>query len=80
MVYKVIVLYFSLPPGCKPGYYKWIQGDTPCRECPPHSYGREPGALECTCEPGYYRGPSDEKSKACTRKLLFSLSSSDYSL
>ncbi|XP_041378210.1 ephrin type-B receptor 1-B-like isoform X2 [Gigantopelta aegis] len=52
---------------CKPSYYKWTQGTTPCRECPPHSYAREHGAFECNCELGYYRSPQDEKSMACTR-------------
>ncbi|XP_050411635.1 ephrin type-B receptor 1-B isoform X2 [Patella vulgata] len=51
---------------CAVGHYKWSQGKGACKPCPQHSYALL-GAVECTCEHGYFRSPQDEKSMACTQ-------------
>ena len=40
---------------------------TACQICPAHSQALYSGSVECQCNEGYYRAPSDSKEKACTR-------------
>ncbi|CAH1775983.1 unnamed protein product, partial [Owenia fusiformis] len=52
---------------CPVGTYKWETGSGICQTCPSHSYASSRKSVECTCDPGYFRSPTDSKSKACTR-------------
>ena len=52
---------------CPIGRFKHTSGDDPCLICPPHSQALYPGSVECKCNDGYYRAPSDPRKSACTR-------------
>ena len=52
---------------CPIGRFKHTSGDDPCLICPPHSQALYPGSVECKCNEGYYRAPSDPRKSACTR-------------
>ena len=53
---------------CRPGFFKWLLGNTPCYPCPPNSYTNTPKSVECNCADGYYRNPKDSRNSSCTRK------------
>ncbi|XP_062605809.1 ephrin type-B receptor 1-B-like isoform X3 [Saccostrea cucullata] len=53
--------------GCRPGFFKWLLGNTPCIPCPSNSYTNVPRSVECTCADGYYRNPMDSKNSSCTQ-------------
>lgn len=53
---------------CRPGFYKWLLGNTPCYPCPANSYTNAPKSVECNCADGYFRNPRDSKNSSCTRK------------
>uniref|UniRef100_A0A665VYP2 Ephrin type-A receptor 7 n=1 Tax=Echeneis naucrates TaxID=173247 RepID=A0A665VYP2_ECHNA len=52
---------------CGRGFYKSSSQDLQCSRCPAHSFNDREGSWRCDCEDGYYRGPSDPPSVACTR-------------
>merc|ERR1712223_1249264 len=52
---------------CPVGRFKHTSGDGPCLICPPHSQALYAGSVECRCNDGYYRAPSDSRTSACTR-------------
>ncbi|XP_056019750.1 ephrin type-B receptor 1-B-like isoform X4 [Ostrea edulis] len=52
---------------CRPGFFKWLLGNTPCSTCPPNSYTNLPRSVECSCADGYYRNPRDSKNSSCTQ-------------
>lgn len=63
--WKYSFLFFS---ECRPGFYKWLLGNTPCYPCPANSYTNAPKSVECNCADGYFRNPRDSKNSSCTRK------------
>ncbi|XP_065935580.1 ephrin type-A receptor 4 isoform X5 [Magallana gigas] len=52
---------------CRPGFYKWLLGNTPCYPCPANSYTNAPKSVECNCADGYFRNPRDSKNSSCTQ-------------
>merc|ERR1712223_143151 len=52
---------------CPVGRFKHTSGDGPCLICSPHSQALYAGSVECRCNDGYYRAPSDSRTSACTR-------------
>ncbi|XP_052082127.1 ephrin type-B receptor 1-B-like isoform X4 [Mytilus californianus] len=52
---------------CKVGYYKSSAGNQKCYRCPDHSYTNVPQSVQCTCDSGYYRSPTDKKDMQCTQ-------------
>nr|XP_022338524.1 ephrin type-B receptor 1-B-like isoform X3 [Crassostrea virginica] len=52
---------------CRPGFFKWLLGNTPCYPCPPNSYTNTPKSVECNCADGYYRNPKDSRNSSCTQ-------------
>ncbi|XP_062871490.1 ephrin type-B receptor 4b [Trichomycterus rosablanca] len=52
---------------CGAGQYKSSPGASVCRVCPMNSNTHSPGATVCSCQPGYYRAPTDTPDTACTK-------------
>jgi len=65
-IMQIFIKCFTLL-GCTPQMYKWETGNSHCLNCPRYSEAPDPGAAECTCVAGYFRGPSEEKDRPCTR-------------
>ncbi|KAI4899667.1 hypothetical protein NFI96_020816 [Prochilodus magdalenae] len=42
-------------------------GASMCRVCPMNSNTHYPGAMSCSCRPGYYRAPMDPPDTACSK-------------
>ncbi|OQV14108.1 Ephrin type-A receptor 4-A [Hypsibius exemplaris] len=56
--------------GCKPcpaGKYKAEIGDGSCVNCPDFSSSSSPGSVDCRCQKGFFRAPSDLKSMSCSQ-------------
>ncbi|XP_076842205.1 ephrin type-B receptor 4b-like [Brachyhypopomus gauderio] len=52
---------------CGAGQYKVTLGVSECRSCPINSNTPSPGAVVCSCRPGYYRAPADSPDTMCTK-------------
>ncbi|XP_067117804.1 tyrosine-protein kinase Mer isoform X2 [Osmerus mordax] len=52
---------------CGAGYHKPTNESGECRLCPPNSSTTRAGAVECVCDQGYIRLPSDPYNMGCTR-------------
>ncbi|XP_046904833.1 tyrosine-protein kinase receptor TYRO3 isoform X2 [Hypomesus transpacificus] len=52
---------------CVAGYHKPTNESGGCRLCPPNSSTTRAGAVECVCDRGYFRLPSDPYNMGCTR-------------
>ncbi|CAB1314885.1 unnamed protein product, partial [Coregonus sp. 'balchen'] len=51
---------------CPSGFFKPIQGDVSCMQCPINSRTTNEGATNCVCRNGYYRSDSDPFQMPCT--------------
>uniref|UniRef100_A0A6Q2XTJ7 receptor protein-tyrosine kinase n=1 Tax=Esox lucius TaxID=8010 RepID=A0A6Q2XTJ7_ESOLU len=51
---------------CPSGFFKPIQGDASCMQCPINSRTTNEGATNCVCRNGYYRTDSDPFQMPCT--------------
>ncbi|XP_029550134.1 ephrin type-B receptor 2 isoform X1 [Salmo trutta] len=51
---------------CPSGFFKPIQGDVSCMQCPINSRTTNEGATNCVCRNGYYRTDSDPFQMPCT--------------
>ncbi|GAA6080395.1 ephrin type-B receptor 3 isoform X1, partial [Tachysurus ichikawai] len=51
---------------CRPGLFKWKQGEGPCTPCPPNSRSISAASSSCSCKNGFYRADSDTPETACT--------------
>ena len=52
---------------CSVGTFKHTSGHGPCSICPPYSQSLYTGSVECRCNEGYHRAPSDPRDSACTK-------------
>ncbi|XP_068598428.1 ephrin type-A receptor 2a [Brachionichthys hirsutus] len=51
---------------CKPGYFKSAATSKFCQVCPGNTEPSQAGAIECQCEDGFFRSPSDPPTSACS--------------
>ncbi|XP_068188976.1 ephrin type-B receptor 2-like isoform X2 [Antennarius striatus] len=51
---------------CQSGFFKAVQGDHTCLQCPINSRTTTEGATSCVCRQGYYRTDSDPPQMPCT--------------
>ncbi|XP_023226276.1 ephrin type-A receptor 4-like, partial [Centruroides sculpturatus] len=52
---------------CPVGTFKSNVGENPCYFCPPHSDAPYRGSMECRCDDGHYRAPTDAAYSPCTQ-------------
>ncbi len=55
---------------CPSGFFKTVQGDEKCLQCPINSRTTNNGATNCVCRNGYYRTDSDPLEMPCTSAWL----------
>lgn len=53
---------------CKPGYFKPSVSSQLCQVCPDNTKPSAAGAIECQCEDGFFRSPTDPPTSACSGK------------
>ncbi|XP_070301051.1 ephrin type-B receptor 2 isoform X4 [Salvelinus sp. IW2-2015] len=58
---------------CPSAFFKPIQGDASCMQCPINSRTTNEGATNCVCRNGYYRTDSDPIQMPCTTPSTVSI-------